>query len=39
MDTLIVFAVAMGLLIACGFGAMVWGERRLIRATGKHRSG
>lgn len=39
MDTLIVLSVATGLIMACGIGAMFWGERRLIRATGKHRSG
>jgi hypothetical protein len=39
MDVLLVFPVAVGVVVGCGVGAMIWGERRLVRATEKHRSG
>jgi len=39
MNIVIVFSLGLGLLVALGAAAMIWGDRRLSRATDLHRSG
>ena len=38
MEIVIFFALALGLLVIFGAGAMVWGERRVARSNSLHRS-
>lgn len=39
MDILATFSIVLGLLVAFGAGAMVWGARQLARDSDRHRSG